>query len=534
MTSSTLVRRPKSETFDIADLVSLALRGRLRVPRFQRSFVWTADDVRKLFDSIWRGFPIGTLLLWKRPADAGTVAFGPFELDVPKSGDAYDVVDGQQRISSLVGCLAQDAEGVDPRFELCFDLRHARLVQSGKRPRPAWWLPLRDSLESRRFVTWTREHGEDLTQEELDLADEFAGALRDYRVPAYVVENDDEELLREVFDRVNSAGARISRAQIFHALWGGTADTASAAAVVESLDHEGFGRVDENRVVQSLLALRGGDVQRDLHDEFAPNEDRQRWFDDTERALSRVIRFLRAQGVPHHLLLPTGFPVPVLAAYFHLHPHPDPWNQRLLARWAWRGWVHGFGRGGQTTALRQAVQAVHPNKGAPDEAPNEHDAVRALLESVPDEPADRIYPAPFRTNEAASRLGLLALASLAPRALDGAPLDVADELEQHGVDAVSEFVSGHRAEFAARGFWLAGAARPTGHEDPDVLSSHGIDDVAAAALRRGDVPAFLQRRQDVLRPLLRGFLAGRLDTGAVVRPPLADLFVPDEPLETVG
>ncbi|MGH9227964.1 MAG: DUF262 domain-containing protein [Acidimicrobiales bacterium] len=534
MTTSTLVRRPKSETFDIAELVSLALRGRLRVPRFQRSFVWTANDVRELFDSIWRGFPIGTLLLWKRPAEAGKVAFGPLEFDAPAAEDAYSVVDGQQRITTLVASLSFEGEDVDPRFDLCFDLRNARFVQAGRRPRPEWWLPLRVSLESRRLLNWLREHGDDLSQDELNLADEFGGALRDYRVPAYIVEHDDEELLREIFDRVNSAGQPISRAQIFHALWGGTAQTASAAAVVESLNHERFGQLDEQRVVQSLLALRGGDVQRDLHDEFAPNEDRQRWFDDTERALARAIGFLRLQGVPHQLLAPTTFPLPVLAAFFHLHPQPDPWNERLLARWLWRGWARGFGRAGQTPALRQAVRTVHPRKGAPEEAPSEYDAVRTLLESVPDEGPEDIYPSPFQTNAAAGRLGLLALASLEPRRLDAEPVDIVAELEQRGVDAVSELVTGHRSEFAARGFWPLDQPPPTGREGSDVLASHSIYAPAADALRRGDVASLLRHRAEQLRHLIRRFLAARLDTGATVRPPLADLYVPDEPLEAVG
>jgi hypothetical protein len=49
------------------------------------------------------------------------------------------------------------------------------------------------------------------------------------------------------------------------------------------------------------------------------------------------------------LLMPNTLPIRVLAAFFHLRPTPDPWILRLLGRWLWRGWVHGFGKeGGQT------------------------------------------------------------------------------------------------------------------------------------------------------------------------------------------
>jgi hypothetical protein len=513
-------------------VVSLAERGLLRIPLFQRSFVWDTGDVRALFDSIWRGFPIGTLLLWKHPAEAGRVAFGPFELDAPKQPEALWVVDGQQRVSTLVGALSPQAQEVDPIFEVCFDLRRARFVHATRRPQPHWWLPVRVTLESRTLLGWLRDHGEDLSADELDLADAVGGALRDYTVPAYIVEHDDDELLREVFDRVNSAGKPISRAQVFHALFGGTAPTASASAVVESLSHEGFGALDEQRVVQSLLAIRGGDVQRDLHDEFAEDEDRERWFDDTERALSRVIAFLKREGVPHLLLVPSTFPIPVLAAYFHLHPDADPWIERLLARWVWRGWLHGFGRGGQTPALRQAVRAVHPVKCQPQKAPSAYDAVQALISSVSDD-EPTISDLNLQTNSAVGRLVLLALASLKPLSGDGTPIDLAHALDEHGVAAITALVPGHRATLAARGFWPVEAGLPSGREDSTVLASHALDAGAAQALRNADIEQFVADRGRRLTVLANRYVSEHVQSGALVRPPLDELLVEDVPLDEV-
>lgn len=523
--------RPTSITLDIPQVVALAEGGRLRVPAFQRSFVWDADDVRKLFDSVWRGFPIGTLLLWRREADPGDVAFGPISLSVPGSTEAYWVVDGQQRVTSLVGVLSPLAKGSDDRFQLCFDLRRARFVHASRRASPPWWLPVRVTLETRILLAWIREHGEGLSEDELDLADAVGGALRDYKIPAYVVEHDDDDLLREVFDRVNSAGKRISRAQVFHALFAAGTVPGSPASVVESLRHQGFGELDDDRVVQSLLAIRGGDVLRDLHDEFGPNEDRAAWFDDTERALSLAISFLRRQGVPHLRLVPSTFPLPVLAAFFHLHPAPDPWNERLLARWIWRGWAHGFGKGGQTAPLRQAVRAVHPRKGHPDLAPIEYEAVRALVTSVADDPVPPIDVERFRTDTALGRLILLALASLEPKDLEGEVIDLAEVIERRGVDAVTDLIPGHRTNAAARGFWPVDAPPPTGHEDRAVLWSHAIDDEAAAALRLGPEAKFLRTRGNLVQELTRRYLNARLEQGSVIRPPLAELLVPDEDTE---
>lgn len=533
----------------------MAERGKLRIPRFQRSFVWSREDVRKLFDSIWRGFPIGTLLWWQSDAPQGTVAFGPAALEVQATSDAYWIVDGQQRVASLVGVLSAEVEGADPIFDLCFDLRRQRFVHAGRPPLPDWWLPLRVALESRRYLEWLRT--QDLSSEELATADALGGTLRDYRLLAYVVDNEDEDLLRDVFDRVNRAGKPISRAQAFHALFGGDTDAASPTAVVNALRHEGFGELRENTVVQSLLALRGGDPQRELHEEFGSNEIPADWFDHTERALIRVIRFLRSQGVPHVLLVPTTLPIPLLAAFFHLHPDPDPWNERLLARWLWRGWVHGFGPtgdSGQTPALRQAVKAVHPRKGAEESAPSEYDAVRALLDLVPDQPVPQLVGKPFRTNRADSRLSLLGMISRQPLSFDGEPIDVGEQLERHGTDVVIEIVPGHRDSIAARAlgpllpglqadngpqpeltvglFWNVARAWPQMNDRTDLLrkvqKSHLIEGDTATALQQDDVDGFLTYRSRAVDEAVTGFLRSKVDPGALVRPPLTDLFVSDD------
>ena len=92
----------RAESIAIEDVIKLASEGRLRMPSFQRPFRWEPADRRALLDSIYRGYPVGTLLLWKnpptdtevgRPLDAVSTTTGP--------GDQYLVVDGQQRLTTL-------------------------------------------------------------------------------------------------------------------------------------------------------------------------------------------------------------------------------------------------------------------------------------------------------------------------------------------------------------------------------------------------------------------------------------------------
>lgn len=523
-----------SSTFEIPRLLGLAASGKLRIPDFQRSFVWDASDIRKLFDSIYRGFPIGTLLLWRQPVPAGEVAFGPAVYAAGSDPEGLVVVDGQQRITALIGSLSHGLQEADERFEVFFDLQRKRFVGLARGARPKRTIPVRETVESRHLLTWLRENADELEADDLETADELGGALRDYRVPAYIVESDDEILLREVFDRVNSAGKPISRAQIFHALFANDSSPGSPTTVVKALNNlTGFGDIAENRVVQSLLAIRGGDVQRDLHDEFADDEDPADWYEQTERALGRAISFLKEQGIAHQALMPSSFPLPVLAVFFHLHPEPEEWNRALLARWLWRGWVHGFGReGGQTPSLRRAVRSINPKKSQPHYAPSEHEAVRVLLASVKDAPLqDQLDLRVFRTDNANSRLALVAIAQLQPRSpIDGSRLDLGQMLASFGAGAAGELVRGYRTRVGARSFWLEEYGNLTGSEGVEILRSHAVSSEAADLLTSGKAEVFVEfRSADVVR-LTEEFLDGRMQPGSLVRPPLQDLFIPDSDL----
>ncbi|MEV6285531.1 DUF262 domain-containing protein [Kribbella sp. NPDC051770] len=511
-------------SFTIPEIVELAGDGSVRVPTFQRHFAWRAQDIRRLFDSIYRGFPIGTLLLWRHEAEAGKISLGPIDIEVDNRSDAYWVVDGQQRITSLFAALSPSHKSNDETFEIYFDLETQQFISQRGGVVPNRAIPVREALETRSLLQWLRRHVDELEPDDFDLADRLGGAIRDYRIPAYIVTGDNQDLLREVFDRVNSAGKPISRAEVFHALFAGGEEPNSPATVSASLSKLGFGSIDEGRIVQTLLAIRGGDVQRDIRTEFKTSEKPSDWFDYAEVALTRAIRFLREEGVPHLLMMPNTLPLPVLAAYFHLHPEPQPWNRRLLARWLWRGWVHGFGReGGQTPVLRRAIRSVNPELYSPNAAPSEYDALKALLEYTPDREAPRLPLEGFNTKYANPRLILLALASLNPLDENEKQVNIAREIEKYGTEAVTQLIPGIRSNAAARSFWPVDSTPITRVRSARILDSHLIDEASYTALQVDNHPLFLKKRGEALSELSYKFLDSRLEPGGIIRPPLRQI-----------
>ncbi len=76
------------DDLSIREVIDHILGGRIRVPAFQRGFVWDPDRVAFLMDSLFKGYPIGTILMWRTRNELETEReLGPFEL---QAGDVDD------------------------------------------------------------------------------------------------------------------------------------------------------------------------------------------------------------------------------------------------------------------------------------------------------------------------------------------------------------------------------------------------------------------------------------------------------------
>jgi uncharacterized protein with ParB-like and HNH nuclease domain len=68
------------------------------LPDIQRPFVWKNVKARELFDSMYRGYPVGYLLFWETGVNAGARKIGTDEKQLAPN---RVIVDGQQRLTSL-------------------------------------------------------------------------------------------------------------------------------------------------------------------------------------------------------------------------------------------------------------------------------------------------------------------------------------------------------------------------------------------------------------------------------------------------
>ncbi|MCB9656966.1 MAG: DUF262 domain-containing protein [Polyangiales bacterium] len=502
-----------AENKTIPELTSWVLAGHLRIVVPQALLVWKASDVLKLLDSVYRGYPIGSLLLHQRPGPAKRFELGPLVIHAREEQHALDVVDGQQRLVSLTASLARPSPlprtPTDP-YVVYFDAAQDSFTAPPKRGViPTWWVPVNELLDGPRLEQWIArwKHG---TDPELSRTVRTAGArIRAYEVPAYVVDvgPHESDVLREIFHRVNSAGKRLSWEVVHDALYGQQeADSPSTLrGLGDALARQGMGRLPSSDLLRCLVALEGHDVTRSLdahhrHDPafLAGTAERAR------PALARVLDFLRQHaGVPHLHLLPRTTVLSILTRFFHLHPEPSARSLTLLSRWVWRTLLSDSpldDRRFERTGVR--IVSAH-----------EEETVRQLLALVGKQPTVPTVPQRFDARAAESRLCVLALASLHPRDLVTAqPLDVAALIDSERTRAFRRLVGGkgqlqgspaNRALLPGAG--IARSALSTTAYDATVMASHAISEEAHHALRRGEVGTFLALREATLNAVLQPF-----------------------------
>lgn len=511
------VTRPKVDSVLPSELVEAALQGRIRIPSFQRSYRWERHDVTELFDSILRGYPIGNLLVWQRSATAGSVVIGHLKIDAPAVGNAYWIVDGQQRITSLVGALTADSETVDPRFRIYFDLNRAEFASLPRRQEPgADLLPMALVLSTAKVNAWIRAQSH-LKDEQIALADQVVAAIRDYRIPMYIVTGDDDRALRDIFDRMNTFGKPLKSAEVFNALHSLSGEQAPSDlhTLGESVRTFGFGELSEQVLMQSLLALRGPKVDRNFRNEFKDNEDRHHAFVSAEAALGHVVDFLRdVAGIPHIKLVPYALYIPVLTRFTGIFGPPDGRAAELLRRWIWRGAVLGVAPQGNTVGIRQGASAIHTDPEA---------SAGRLLALLPSQSrAWRPDLSQTRLNRAQAKVNVLGLLSRQPRLLpredndSAGVIDAAQLLEEgkilHPLVEVSiPWGTGipNRVIYPSERVGDLTVALMNADIGDGVLVSHCIDREALNLLRHGRSADFLARRATIVAGVITDHVQSR-------------------------
>ena len=219
--------QPKPDSKKFSVLISDIERGVVKVPKFQRDFVWDIEQTAKLLDSILKGYPIGTFILWETDNRINDVKnIGNFDLPEIEYGPVQYVLDGQQRITSLFAAykgatIQKVGEKKKTNYkDIVVDLEPneetddgniVTIMQKAKRA-----IALHDVFNFNHKKSKELE-AQGFTSEDLDKIDEYKDAFSTYDFSIVTLRKNDIESAIEVFTRINTGGKVLTLFEIMSA-----------------------------------------------------------------------------------------------------------------------------------------------------------------------------------------------------------------------------------------------------------------------------------------------------------------------------
>jgi hypothetical protein len=521
----------KSEIVFLEELFEEIRAGRLRSPRFQRAFVWRPEDMVKLLESVVRGYPIGSLLIWEpgKPYQCKS-SFGPFYQGEPGEGrtDLGYVLDGQHRLATLFGTTHQSAHESEENpalWQIAYDLVEEKFTHQPRGGFQVHHLPLREMMGTTDFLNYCRRLSESRAAQEGPLAvgagpppdvlvkraEHLLKVFRSYKVPVVRIRGGELKDAMEIFSRLNSSGMGMSVDQMVSADISRTAKGESSFDLAYQ-DHRDRGRADcpalrwdrpQQPYVRSIAGKAGIRIHSRPAEQVTRTSCRATDFDAqrreqvvgrASRGLVAAARWLNDAGVVCDRVLPYALQLVLLSQVLD-GSALDAARSQTLRRWLFATSFAGWFAGGNTTQVNEDLdEMARFGKG-------ETTTFRAFAEAP--------KPFPVRFDLRAARVRALLLATLIPAGplqrrhslVDIVALLAGDDAA--GVPKVFPRATGPDGSSPANRIFLPthdgdGAraqllALPAEERD-EVLRSHCIDGLAWEALQANDSAAFFVAR----------------------------------------
>jgi len=190
--------------------------GQIKLPMFQREFVWEKEQSSKLIDSILKGFPIGTFIFWKTKEELRSYKeVGNHKLPETDKGDYVQyILDGQQRITSLYAIrkgirITKEGKEIDYRdifINLDYDPENDEQIVVTERKDGKRYLSVHRALTSQ--VTDLLDEFPD--KETLRQIEKYKNKLTNYDFSTITIKDYPIEVACEVFSRINTGGKSLS------------------------------------------------------------------------------------------------------------------------------------------------------------------------------------------------------------------------------------------------------------------------------------------------------------------------------------
>ncbi len=422
----------------IREVLDLVPRGQIRIPAFQRGFVWDPSMVAFLMDSLYKGYPFGAVLLWRtREQLKFERKLGPFAL--PERDPDYPidyVLDGQQRLTSIFGVFQTEIppDGTSEWADIYFDLGADADAQETQ----FLALEINEVDVRRHFPLKTlflpvdyRRATETFGDRDLVRIDEMQARFKEARIPYQLLTTEDRAKVAIVFERVNRMGVPLDTLQLLTAwTWSEDFDLQHEFEDLrEELGPFGFAGVgeDSNLLLRCCAAVLAHDAAPTTLVSLNGAEVRAR-FGEIVHGIKGAIDFLRSNmHVETIVNLPFSTVLVPLSVFFaraedRIPAVTDTQRARII-RWFWRAC---FSRCFSSGVLRNLKEDIDAMAALRDGRPSTIGDFPVLVT------AEYFRRQMFRINSVNTKTFVLMLAQRHPRSfVSGQPVSLAQVLREY-------------------------------------------------------------------------------------------------------
>lgn len=328
------------------DLLSQIENGTIKIPQFQRDFVWSRAKSAALLDSIVKGYPVGTFIFWHTDEQLRTIrSIGNKKFNDKPGGDYFDyVLDGQQRLTSLYasvkGITVTRANGkVDDFSQMWIDLdanEHDDIVTIDLSDKDRTYIALTELLSGQLLTLATKFDSQYHAKLQC-----YANAFMTYSFPVVSVRDAEIDVATEIFTRINVGGKPLTPFEIVVAKTYDERrkfDLANKYALLKAKLNKHEYDIAEMTPLQVIALLAKGDCRRQAILKLDKATVIKLWDPVVEAIEQSVDHFKAVYGVRVSQLLPYGGLVIPFAYFFHKNGGKKPTidQARLLTDFFWR------------------------------------------------------------------------------------------------------------------------------------------------------------------------------------------------------
>lgn len=343
--------------------------GDIRIPAFQRAYVWKQTQILDLLDSIVKNYPIGSILLWST-SDKLKHTRNIAGYSIPENPDEYPVnyvLDGQQRVSSIYATFSDKTEqdvsssSYNPNLDL-FEIYYS-FSKKTFLPKNEIDILLKDSIYLRYFLNATKFFDSVL---ELDLqyqndAKELYSKFINYEIPVVTIKNREKSEVGIIFERINNTGTKLTTLDLMTA-WTWTDDfhlLESMNELQEELEEKNFGDLTQNILLQAISGFIQNDTTTKAITELTGEHVRNNW-DRFCESLRKSIDFLATELKCSHIdFLPAQQLIVGLVKFFGIDDTPDSNQLKELKKWFWKiSFSNRYSTGQTTEKMNFDIQRI--------------------------------------------------------------------------------------------------------------------------------------------------------------------------------